>query len=558
MDRRIRLSAVALLAVGGLFNRLIPVRYSIGAEGGKEQVDPLQSWNDGKAKQSVLDFVAKVTKEGSVDFVPQSERIAVFDNDGTLWPENPVPFQLAFALDSLKQQLAAKPALNDDPVVKAALVGDAATLLADHYKGLFRIVALTHAGMTTEEFATRVNGWMNTAKHPRLGRPYDECVYRPMRELLAYLRANGFKTYIVSGGGADFMRVWTERVYGIPPEQVIGSHGQVKFETRDGKPVLSKTLDQVFVDDKEGKPVAIHQFIGRRPILCVGNSDGDKAMLEYTTIGNVRPSFGLIVHHTDADREYAYDSNPKSSGKLIEALADAPKRGWTVVDMKNDWKQVLNDPSVTAIDILLEPDGTMLEHAGAVNARLLKVYPKGFALDSTHRPHITLIQRFVHTADLEKVYAAAGKVIDGANVKGMRLEAFKHYYIPDGDTGLAGIVIKPTPDLIKLQQDLIDAVAPYTVKTGTSDAFVTTPDDLIMNPFLTDYVAAFVPKASGKNFNPHVTTGVAPKDYLDKMLKEPCASFTFSPASAAVYQLGQYGTAAKRLKVWDEKRNESK
>jgi hypothetical protein len=267
----------------------------------------------------------------------------VFDNDGTLWPENPVPFQLAFALDRLKQEVATNPPWKDDPFVKAALAGDAAALLADHYKGLFRILALTHSGMTTDEFDGRVRDWLRTARHPRFERPYDECVYQPMLELLAFLRAHGYRTFIVSGGGVDFMRVWSERVYGIPPEQVIGSHGRLKYELRDGRPVLVKTLDHLFVDDKEGKPAAIAQFIGRRPVMAFGNSDGDKAMLEYTTVGNPRPSFGLIVHHTDADREYAYDAHPRSTGKLVEALADAPKRGWVVVDMAKDWSRVFKD-----------------------------------------------------------------------------------------------------------------------------------------------------------------------------------------------------------------------
>ena len=302
--------------------------------------DPLPSWSEGAAKKGILDFVAKTTKDGSPDILPVSERIAVFDNDGTLWPDNPVPFQLTFALDSLKQQSAKNPKLKDDEFVKAALSGDAAALLADNYKGLFHIVGLTHAGMTTVEFDRRVNDWLKEAKHPRFGKPYDQCVYQPMLEVLAHLRANGYKTFIVSGGGADFMRVWSERVYGIPPEQVVGSNSRTKFELRDGKPVLIKTLEQTFVDDKEGKPVGIHQFIGRRPVMCFGNSDGDKAMLEYTTIDNPRPSFGLIVHHTDADREYAYDANPKSSGKLVEALTAAPQRGWIMVDMKRDWKKV--------------------------------------------------------------------------------------------------------------------------------------------------------------------------------------------------------------------------
>jgi phosphoglycolate phosphatase-like HAD superfamily hydrolase len=302
--------------------------------------DPLPSWNSGPAKQAILDFVAKVTDPDSKEFVPVPERLAVFDNDGMLWPENPMPFQLAFALDELKRRLPDEPAWKDDPMVQAALAGDLPTLLADHYKGIFHIIDLTGSGMATEDFSDRVRAWFATAKHPRFDRPYDQLAYQPMLEVLAFLRANGFKTCIVSGGGADFMRVFAERVYGIPPEQVIGSNTRTVFELRDSGPVLVKTMKDLFIDDKSGKPVAIHQFLGRRPIACFGNSDGDKAMLEYTTINNPHPSFGLIVHHTDADREYAYDSSPKSSGKLVEALADAPKRGWIVVDMKTDWEKI--------------------------------------------------------------------------------------------------------------------------------------------------------------------------------------------------------------------------
>ena len=302
--------------------------------------NPLPSWNSGPAKQAILDFVAKVTDPDSKEFVPAPERLAVFDNDGTLWPENPMPFQLSFALDELKRRLPDEPAWKDDPMVQAALAGDLPTLLAGHYKGLFHIIDLTGSGMTTEEFADRVRAWFANAKHPRFDRSYDQLAYQPMLEVLDFLRANGFKTCIVSGGGADFMRVFAERVYGIPPEQVIGSNTRTVFELRDSGPVLVKTMKDLFIDDKSGKPVAIHQFLGRRPIACFGNSDGDKAMLEYTTINNPHPSFGLIIHHTDADREYAYDSSPKSSGKLVEALADAPKRGWIVVDMKADWEKI--------------------------------------------------------------------------------------------------------------------------------------------------------------------------------------------------------------------------
>jgi heat shock protein HslJ/phosphoglycolate phosphatase-like HAD superfamily hydrolase len=303
--------------------------------------DPLPSWKDSTSKKAIIAFVQKVTAEGAASFVPATERIAVFDNDGTLWPENPVPFQLAYALDVIKQRSAADPTLAADPMIQAAIAGDFAKLLGGaHHDGLMQIMALTHSGMTTEEFKSSVESWLKTAKHPRFDKGYDQLTYQPMQEVLTYLRSSGFKTFIVSGGGADFMRVWAERVYGIPPEQVVGSTLRTKFELRDNGPVLVKTMEHLFVDDKEGKPVGIHQSIGRRPIACFGNSDGDKAMLEYTTFKNPLPSFGLIVHHTDAEREYAYDKAPKSSGKLIDALADAASRGWTVVDMKNDWHTI--------------------------------------------------------------------------------------------------------------------------------------------------------------------------------------------------------------------------
>jgi phosphoglycolate phosphatase-like HAD superfamily hydrolase len=307
--------------------------------------DPLPSWNEGAARTAIISFVERVTKEGSADFVPVPERIAVFDNDGTLWPENPMPFQAAFAFDEVKRLAAEKPELKDDPMVKALLEGDIAKLLeGKHHDGLMHIIALTHAGMTTEEFAKRVEDWIAGASHPRFGRAYDQLTYQPMQEVLRYLRANGFKTFIVSGGGADFMRVWSERVYGIPPEQVVGSTARVTYELRETGPVLVKTMESVFIDDKAGKPAGIHQFIGRRPIAVFGNSDGDKQMLEYVTIGNPKPSLGVIVRHTDADREYQYDVNPKSSGTLVEALKDAPMRGWTVVSMKDDWKAVFAAP----------------------------------------------------------------------------------------------------------------------------------------------------------------------------------------------------------------------
>jgi len=306
--------------------------------------DPLPSWNDTAPKQAIFDYVARVTTEGSKDFVPPDERIAVFDNDGTLWPENPLPFQLLFVLDRLHQMVGQDPQLAQDEFVKAALDGDLAKLMAgEHHDGLMHIIGLTHAGMTTDVYASQVQQWLDTARHPRFGRAFDDLGYQPMLELLAYLRSHGFQTFIVSGGGADFMRVWTDRAYGIPPHQVVGSNTRPEYELTEHGPQLTKTMDAIFVDDKEGKPVGIYQFIGQRPIACFGNSDGDKAMLEYTTIGNPRPSFGLLVHHTDAEREYAYDKETKSSGKLVDALADAPQRGWVVVDMAADWATVFTD-----------------------------------------------------------------------------------------------------------------------------------------------------------------------------------------------------------------------
>jgi len=264
------------------------------------------------------------------------------------------------------------------------------------------------------------------------------------------------------------------------------------------------------------------------------------------------------VLHDDAAREYAYGPArglPDAKlGAFTPALDEhAKKDGWTVVSMKDDWKQVFPSEQVTAIDILLEPDSTMLQHAETNNARLLKVFPKGFALDVTHRPHITLIQRFVRTADLDQVYAAAHKVLAVDNVNAMKLEAFKYYYAPGKDIGVAGIVARPTPELLKLQQDVIAAVAPFTVETGTMAAFVASHDDPALDAIMIEYVSTFVPKHSGEHFSPHVSTGVASRDYLDKMLTEPFEPFTFSPAGAAVYQLGPYGTAAKKLKEWDLK-----
>ena len=301
-------------------------------------VDPLPSWNEGTIKKAIVAFVTKVTKEGSPDFVPVTERIAVFDNDGTLWAEQPIYFQLLFALDRVKALAAQHPEWKDKEPFASLLKGDLKGALAGGEPAIMQIMAVAHAGMTTEEFDATVEQWLATAKHPKTGRPYSEMVYQPMLELLAYLRANGLKTFIVSGGGVDFMRVFSERVYGIPPEQVVGSSGKVKFELRDGKPVLVKLSEIQFVDDKAGKPAGIHQFIGRRPLMAFGNSDGDLQMLQWTAAGT-GPRFCLYVHHTDAEREFAYDRT-SSVGRLDKGLDEAKTNGWTVADMKRDWKTI--------------------------------------------------------------------------------------------------------------------------------------------------------------------------------------------------------------------------
>lgn len=513
--------------------------------------DPLPSWNDGPAKQSITDFVAKVTKDGSPDFVPVPERIATFDNDGTLWCEKPLPVQLFFALDRVKALAPQHPEWKDQEPFKFVLEDDMKGLMGTGQKGLVEILMATHSGMTTDEYNQIVKDWLKTARHPRFDKPYTSLAYQPMLELLSYLRASGFKTYIVSGGGIEFMRCFADDVYGVPPEQVIGSSGVTKFEMRDGVPVLIKEPEIHFVDDGPGKPVGINEFIGRRPIMAFGNSDGDLQMLEYTGAGS-GARYCLYVHHDDPDREYAYDRQD-SLARLDKGLDEAAVKGWTVVSMKNDWKTIFpaDLPPVTAVDIALEPDDTMIQHATVVNARLLSVFPKGFALDATHHPHISMLQRYVRTADLDNVYAAAQKVLASEQVTALKLKAFKYYYIKDKTIGLAGIVVEPTPELLKIQQDLIDAVAPYTEPTGTAAAFVTTAEAPDINQPTIDYIAHFVPDASGEHFNPHVTVGIATADYLDAMLAEPFDEFTFSPIGASVYHLGNYGTAREQLKSLD-------
>jgi hypothetical protein len=303
-----------------------------------QTIDSLPSWNDGNAKQSIIAFVAKVTEQGSPDFVRPAERIAVFDNDGTLWAEQPMYFQVLFALDRVKALAPQHPEWKTQEPFASLLKGDVKGALADGMKSVVEIIMATHAGMNTVEFEQTVKDWISTAKHPTTKRPYTDMVYQPMLEVLTYLRANGFKTFIVSGGGIEFMRPWSEIVYGVPPEQVIGSSIRVKFEMHEGTPVLIRLPELDFFDDKEGKPVAIHQQIGRRPIAAFGNSDGDLQMLQWTTAGKGL-RFALYVHHTDAEREWAYDRE-SSFGRLDKGLNEAKAEGWTVVDMKQDWKLI--------------------------------------------------------------------------------------------------------------------------------------------------------------------------------------------------------------------------
>lgn len=328
----------ALIVFGSLCN--------FNPAGAESPNDPLSSWNDNKTKKNIVSFVKGVTKEDSPYFVPVKERIAVFDNDGTLWSEQPIYFQLAFALDRIKIMAPQHPEWKEKEPFASILRGDMKALLASGEKGILELVTTTHTGISTDEFEQIVLDWIATAKHPKSGLLYTDMVFQPMLELLAYLRVNGFKTFIVSGGGVEFMRPWTERVYGIPPEQVIGSSAKLKFEIKEGVPTLIKLPAVAFIDDKEGKPLGIQSQIGRRPIFAAGNSDGDLQMLQFTTMSrgatDVTLRMAIIVHHTDGVREFAYDRN-SSIGKLDKALDEAQQRGWTLVDVKKDWNRIYPD-----------------------------------------------------------------------------------------------------------------------------------------------------------------------------------------------------------------------
>jgi len=302
------------------------------------QRDPLQSWYDGRSKQAIVAFVTAAVKRGDPGYIAPANRIATFDNDGTLWAEQPSYFQGMFAIDQVKAMASQHPEWKDTQPFKAILEGDMKALAATGEKGIVEMLMATHAGMTTEEFSQTVADWLRTARHPRFKRPYSDLTYVPMIELLGYLRANGFKTFIVSGGGIEFMRVFAERVYGIPPDQIVGSTISTKFEMKDGTPVLVREPKIDFIDDGPGKPVGINKFIGKRPVFAFGNSDGDLQMLQWATAGP-GPRFAGIVHHTDADREWAYDRD-SSIGRLDKAWDEGKTKGWTIVDMKSEWKTV--------------------------------------------------------------------------------------------------------------------------------------------------------------------------------------------------------------------------
>ncbi|HEY2585681.1 MAG TPA: HAD family hydrolase [Tepidisphaeraceae bacterium] len=301
--------------------------------------DPLPSWNDGPARKAIVDFIGKVTKEGSPDYVPPAERIATFDNDGTLWCEQPVYFQMRFAIDRIKAMAPDHPEWKEKEPFASLLRGDVTAALAGGEKSVAEILMVTHAGMSTADFEQIVKDWVARARHPRFKRPYTQCVYQPMLELLAYLRSNGFKTFIVSGGGIEFMRPWVEQVYGIPPEQVVGSSIKTKYEIRNGKPVLMRLPEIDFVDDKAGKPVGINSHIGRVPIAAFGNSDGDRQMLEWTEAGGGLRLM-MLVHHDDARREFAYGADSKIGTFSDSLMSEAKQRGWTVISMKDDWNRI--------------------------------------------------------------------------------------------------------------------------------------------------------------------------------------------------------------------------
>lgn len=482
--------------------------------------DPLPSWNDNIAKRTILSFVKNVIDENSSYYIEPMERIVTFDNDGTLWCEKPQAVEIMFALDRMK-------------IIKPGY-----KLKSIDNNTLKELIVQTHSGISTDEFHQIVKDWIETARHPETGKLYTEMVYQPMLEFLTFLQDNDFKTYIVSGGDIDFMRPWAFKVYGIPPENIIGSSFNTKFEINKGKSIMMRLREGIFVND-DAKPSAIQQHIGKRPVVAFGNSTGDLDMLKYTQ-DNINTNLTVLIQHDDQSREYSYNDS------LI--YNDVKKQGILVVSMKNDWNIIYPTiaNSIIAIDILLKPDNIMLQHAKLVNDKFRKVFPKGFSLDSSHQPHITLLQCYVLVDDLDEIY----DIIEGIFAKfdkSVKLTAYKYLYIPSDGNGLAGILIKTNPKLLKLQQLIIAAIKPFIQINNSSNAFYTTPEDSNIDKWLIDYVSTFIETASGDKYIPHVTIGVAPTNYLDKLIKEPFQSFNFSLSKGAIYHLGRFGVAAEEL-----------
>ena len=514
--------------------------------------DPLPSWNEGTTKQAIIGFVKNSVDSPGTGFIPIADRIACFDNDGTLWTEMPLPFQLYFMIDRIKAMAPQHPEWKNQQPYKGILDGDLKSALAGGNKALLDLMLPAFSGMTSDEFDKTVKDWMATSVHPKTGRHFNEMVFQPMLELLNYLRANGYKTFIVSGGDINFMRVWVEQAYGIPPYQVVGSSFKTSYDTSGTQPVLLRSADFEFNDDKLGKPVGIYEHIGKRPVFTAGNSDGDYAMLQYTSTGS-GPRFGMYVHHTDSLREYYYDRAP-GLARLSRGLDDAPKYHWVIVDMKADWKRVYPyeaamPQDVAAIDILLDPDNTMLDSARVYNRMMQTNYSGAgsFSLDAAHNPHITLLQCFVKTGDLQKVYDIVSRLVQREQPTKEKLTTSGFYYYPYKGLGLAGITATPTPGLLGFQAKVIDALKPFIVE-GTDAAFVQNTDGTAIAAGSSDYVNRFIPDHAGAKYNPHVTIGLAHEDFLKALIAAPYHPFSFKSSSVSIYHLGDFGTA--RTKLW--------
>jgi hypothetical protein len=516
--------------------------------------DPLPSWNEGASKRAITEFVKNSTDSTSNRFIPVPDRIACFDNDGTLWTEMPLPFQLYFMIDRIKALAPQHPEWKDQQPYKGLLEGDLRSALAGGNKALLDLMIPVFSGLTADEFDKTVKDWMATATHPKTGKHYNEMVYQPMLELLNYLRANGYKTFIVSGGDISFMRVWVEQAYGIPPYQVIGSSFKSKYDTSLAVPAIVKLPEFNFNDDKLGKPVGIFEHIGKRPVFTAGNSDGDYGMLQYTSTSSGQ-RFGMIVHHTDSAREYAYDRQ-SSLAKLSKGLDDAAKYHWAVVDMKKDWNKIYPavQSDIIAIDILLDPGKTMLDSAKAYNKLMQQNYSGtgSYSLDELHRPHITVLQCFVKSTELDKVYAAVGKVVQSEQITNQEITTSGFYYFPYKGLGLAGITVTPSSKLLSFQAKIIEALTPYIV-VGTDAAFVQNTNGSAIAAGSSDYVNRFIPDHSGPKYNPHVTIGLAHEDFLKTLIAAPYHPFKFTCPSVSIFHLGDFGTA--RTKLWTSKNN---